>query len=191
MPEEDSIEETNSGIKKKGNWKEIAEFGEDVEDAVEGSADEKSVEKFQEWRPRVEESERDVKRKTVKEAKLDENELEQNSKGMTEDLKEASGKAVEAGKKTAKRKNPEKEVKDASRDAARPFYSKLAKLFRRFESFIYSNVVLALNPYYLDTQDFSADIKHRKQGKFEMDISVPKERQRKELKEEFKEDIDD
>lgn len=183
MMEED-VEETNSGVKKKGDWEEIAEFGEEVEEVVDGSADESSVDKFNEWRPRVEESERDVKRKTVDEAVLPEKKLEEESNGV-EDLKQASGKAAEAGRKVAKRKNPEPEVKDASKDAAKPFYSGIAKIFRKLENLIYSNIVLALNPYYLDTQDFSADIKHKKNGKFEMDVSAPKEEMRKDLKEGF------
>jgi hypothetical protein len=180
----EEVEETNSGVKKKGDWKEIAEFGEEVEEVVEDSADDSSVEKFNEWRPRVEESERDVKRKTVDEAVLTEKEMEKQSNGM-EDIKQASGKAAEAGKKAARIENPEPEIKDASKDAAKPFYSGIAKIFRKLENLIYSNIVLALNPYYLDTQDFSADIRHKKDGKFEMDVSAPKEEMRKDLKEGF------
>jgi hypothetical protein len=187
MMDED-VEETNSGVKKRGSWKEIAEFGEEVEDAVKDSAWEQSVEKFEDWRPRAEESERDVKKKTVDKAVLNEKELEKESNGVTEDLKDASGKAAEAGRKAVKRKNPEKEVRDASKDVAKPFYSKLAQIFRAIENFVYSNIVLTLNPYYLDTEDFSADIKHRKDGEFEMDISAPREQQRENLKKEFRED---
>jgi hypothetical protein len=186
MVEEDSVEETNSGVKKKGSWKEIAEFGEDVRDAIDGSAGEDSIDKFEDWRPRVEESERDVKKKTVDKAVLDRKELERESDGAASDLKQASGKVTEAGRKAAKRKNPEEEIKGASKDAAKPFYSKFAKLFRGIESFVYSNIVLKLNPYYLDTEDFSADIKHRSRGEFEMDISVPKEEEREELKDSFR-----
>jgi hypothetical protein len=184
---ESEVKETNSGVKKKGSWKEIAEFGEEVEDAIDGSAGQDSVEKFNEWRPRIEESERDVKRKTVDEAVISEKQIEKDSNGV-KDLKEASGKAAEAGKKAAKRENPEPEIKDASKDAAKPFYSGLAKIFRKFENLVYSRIVLALNPYYLDTQDFSADIKHKRKGEFEMDVSAPKEDMRKDLKEGFEND---
>jgi hypothetical protein len=187
MEKERSVEETNSGVKKRGNWKEIAEFGEEVENVIEDSAVESPVEKFNEWRPRVEESERDVKRKTVDEAVLPEKEMEKDSNGV-KDLKEASGKAAEAGKKAAKAENPEQEIKDASKDAAKPFYSGIAKIFRKLEDLIYSKIVLKLNPYYLDTEDFSADIKHRRKGEFEMDVSAPKEDMRKDLKEGFEKD---
>jgi hypothetical protein len=187
MEEDRTVEETNSGVKKRGNWKEIAEFGEEVESVIEDSADESSVEKFNEWRPRVEESERDVKRKTVDEAVIPEKEMEKDSNGV-KDLKDASGKAAEAGKKAAKVENPEQEIKDASKDAAKPFYSGIVKTFRKLEDLIYSKIVLKLNPYYLDTEDFSADIKHRRKGEFEMDVSAPKEDMRKDLKDGFEND---
>lgn len=185
---EENIEETNSGIKKKGNWKEISEFGEDVEKAMDKAAGEESVKKFDEWRPKVEESERDVKKKTVDKAVINENKLEKESDGVTRDLRQASGKMTEAGKKAAKRESPEKEIVDASEEVAKPFYSKLAKLFRTAENFIYSQIVLRFNPYYLDTEDFSADMKHRKNGEFEMDVNVPQEEPRQKLKKEFRED---
>lgn len=184
----EDVEETNSGVKKRGDWKEISEFGEEIEEAMEDEADERSVEKFEDWRPRIEESEMDVKKKTVDKALLDEKELEKESNGVASDLKDASDKMTEAGKKAAKRENPEEQLKDASEDAAKPFYSKFAKLFRTVENLVYSKIVLALNPYYLDTEDFSADIKHRHGGEFEMDVSVPREEPREKLKENFRED---
>ncbi len=185
------IEETNSGIKKKGNWKEISEFGEDIRKVMDGTAGESSVEKFDDWRPKVEESEQDVKKKTVEKAVINENKLEKESDGVTKDLRQASGKVTEAGKKAVRKENPEEEIVGASEEVAKPFYSKLAKAFRTVENLIYSQIVLRFNPYYLDTEDFSADIKHRRRGQFEMDVNVPEEEPREKLKEEFREGRDE
>lgn len=182
----EDVEETNSGVKKKGNWKEISEFGEEVEHAMEESVRDESLERFGEWRPKVEESERDVKKKTVDEAVLSENGLEKEAEGVTKDLKNASGKMAEAGKKAAKKQNPEKEIVKASEEAARPFYSKIAKLFRQIESKVYSWFALRFNPYYLDTEDFAVDMKHRKNGEFEMDVAVSEEETRNQLKQRFR-----
>jgi hypothetical protein len=187
MERDQPVEETNSGVKKRGNWAEITEFGEKVEDVIQDSAGKSSIGKFSDWRPRIEESERDVKQKTVDKAVLTEKEIEKDSNGV-EDLKEASGKAAKAGKKAVKAENPEHEIRDASKNAAKPFYSGIAKIFRRLENLIYSKIVLKLNPYYLDTEDFSADIKHRKGGEFEMGVSAPKKDMRKDLKEGFEKD---
>ena len=181
----ENVKETNSGVKKEGNWKEISEFGEEVEEAMDGTAEEKSLEQFDEWRPKVEESERDVKKKTVDKAVLSENKLEKQSDGVTKDLKQASGKVAEAGKKAAKKQSPEREIVEASEDVAKPFYSSIARFFRQLESRVYSWISLRFNPYYLDTEDFSVDMRHRRNGNFEMDVKVPEEEKREELKKRF------
>lgn len=190
MAESDSennknVEETNSGIKKKGNWKEISEFGKEVEEAISDSVQDESVERFDSWRPKVEESERDVKKKTVDEAVIPENKLEKETEGVAKDLKQASGKMAKASKKAAKQQNPEKEIFEASEEAARPFYSKIAKFFREIESRVYSWFALRFNPYYLDTEDFAVDMKHKRKGEFEMDVAVSEEETREQLKERF------
>lgn len=181
------VEKTNSGVKKRGSWKDIAEFSEKVEEAVKGKADPESMEKFDEWRPKLEEAEGDIKRKTVEEAELDKNGMEKESNGIKRDLRDASEKTVEAGKKAANKKNPEKEVVKASEDAAKPFYSKLAKAFREFEKLVYSKIALRFNPYYLDTDDFSVDMKNKGNGSYEMDVRAPEEETRRKLKQEFRE----
>lgn len=181
MAEEDSLKETNSGVKKKGNWKDIAEFGEEVEQALDG-AEKESVERFGKWRPKVEESESDVKKKTVEEAILPENRLEKESEGVKEDLKEATDKMAKAGKIASKKQVPDKEIIEASEEAAKPFYSKIASFIRRMEHAIYSWITLRFNPYYLDTEDFSVDMKQSRPGEFEMDVAVIEEEKRDELK---------
>lgn len=185
MMEADGVKETNSGVKKRGNWKKIAEFSQQIEEALKGSAKDESVEKLSDWRPRRDEAEGDIQKKTVDNAVIKENKLEEESNGVREDLKEASKNAAEAGKKAAEKKNPEKEVVKASEEAAKPFYSKVAKAFRSFEDFVYKNIVLRFNPYYLDTEDFSVDMKSRGGGEYEMDVKVPDEETREDLKEEF------
>lgn len=187
MMEVNGVKETNSGVKKTGSWKKIADFSEKVEKALKGSAKDESVQKLSDWRPRTEEAEGDIQEKTVDNAVIRENKLEQESNGVKEDLKSASKNAAEAGKKAAEKKNPEKEVAKASEEAARPFYSKVAKAFRGFEDFVYRNIVLRFNPYYLDTDDFSVDMKSKGGGEYEMDVKVPDDETRENLQQEFEE----
>lgn len=180
--EEKNVEETNSGVKKKGSWKEISEFGEKVGDAMEEEADSESIERFDDWRPKVEETERDIKRKTIDEAVHSEKKIEEKSDGVANDLKNASTKVKEAKDKAAQKQSPGEELMEASEEAAKPFYSGFVAFLRRVESKVYSWFALRFNPYYLDTQDFSVDVKHRKNGEFEMDVAVPEEGTREELK---------
>ena len=181
------IEETNSGVKKIGDWKKIAEFSEQLEKVLEKTADKESVEELSNWRPKTDEAEGDIQKKTVDSAVIKENKLEEQSNGVKQDLKEASKNAAEAGKKAAEKKDPEKEVAKASEEVAKPFYSNIAKAFRSFENFVYRNIILRFNPYYLDTEDFSVDMKSTGGGEYEMDVKVPDEQTRKDLKKEFEE----
>lgn len=180
----EEVQETNSGVKKRGNWREVAEFGEELEEAMEDSEiDEASVEKFNEWRPKTEEAEVDMREKTIDTAVMDEKKVEEESNGVRKDLKEAGEKVAEAGKK-AREKNGEagEELVNASEEAARPFLSKAIKLFRDFESFVYSKFSLRGDRFYLDTKDFSVDMKSS-HGEYEMDVNVPQEEPRQQLRE--------
>lgn len=176
------MEKTNSGVKEKGEWYEIAEFGRQLEEVMEDrGVDGDSLEKFREWRPKEEEAENDMKRKTVDEAVVNRKKVEDKDDGMREGVKEASGKMAEAGKKAVNGGGTEKEVVEASEDVVIPVFSRLVKVFRRFESMVYSRFSLRDNRYYLDTEDFSVDVKS-KDGEYEIDVSVPEKGFREEVK---------
>ena len=183
---DENVEETNSGVKKKGNWKEVADFGEEVEEAMKDEVDEESIEDFEEWRPKREEAENDMKKKTVDKAVIKENNLEKDSEGV-KDFKNASHQIAEASKKAAKKEKPSKEITEASEDVVRPIYSRMAKFFRRVEKIVYSKVALRKNPYYFDAKNFSASFKSGKQ-KYEMEINVLEDNTRNKMKEELEED---
>lgn len=177
-----SVRETNSGVKKEGNWEDITDFAEQVEEVIENSdLDEDSVEEYRRWRPRKEEAENEVKKKTIEEASMKETRLEKESKGTIKDIEEAKEKAVEAGKKAGKRELPEKEIKDASKDLSRPFVSELFRVCRRIERFIYSRIMLRDKTYYFDTKDVSANMKSKK-GQYQMEINIPEKEPRNEVK---------
>lgn len=181
MPKD--IEETNSGVKKSGSWKEVAEFGEEVKEALEGSEmDDSSVEEFEDWRPKREEAENDMKKKTVEEALLQKQRMEEETEGVRKDLRTATEEVANAGKKAARKEAPEKEFIEASEKAARPFLSTVLKSFRKFEQLVYSTIILRGKRYYLDTEDFSVDMKSNR-GNYEMDVNVPEENPRRDLKE--------
>ncbi len=177
----EGFEETQSGFRKKGDWKEIAEFGEELEKAMEEAVDQASLKKFREWRPKKTEAENDMKKKTVEEAVVRKRKIEEETKGVRGDLKDAGGKVAEAGKNARKPSEAEKELKDASEEAARPFISDAVKLFRRFESLVYSKLSLRGNRYYLDTEEFSVDVKSHR-SEYEIDVNVPEEDPRRALK---------
>lgn len=179
MPED--IKKTNSGVRKKGDLEDIAEFARDVEDVMrEENARDESIEKFDEWRPREDDDDRDIKRKTVKAASIPEKKLEKKSNGV-KDIADAGEKAVKAGKKLGKGEKPESEVKDASRKFLQPLYSLSAKATRKIEEKLYSDLMLKFNPYFFDTEDFSADLRSRDED-YVIDVDVSDKNSRDKLK---------
>ncbi|MFB6147985.1 MAG: DUF5828 family protein [Candidatus Nanohaloarchaea archaeon] len=181
----EDAEKTNSGVRKSGDWEEVAEFGEEVEEAMQQSdMDEESVEKFRDWRPKQEEAENDMKRKTVDKALVEEKEVEEKDEGVRNGIKQASGKMADAGKEAVNGNRAEREMVDASEEFAIPIISRIIKAFRRIESLVYSRFLLRDDRYYLDTEDFSVDMKSR-DGEYEMDVRVPTESPREELHEEM------
>lgn len=178
---EENIEETNSGVRKKGDLKDIAEFTEEVEEVMDGEADEESVEKFREWRPREEDGRSDLQRKTVEAASINRKEAEKESNGV-KDIAKAGEETVKAGKKLGKGESPGSEVKDASKKAVRPIYSGSAKITRKLERKIYSGLMLKFNPYFFDTEDFSVDLRDR-ENDYVIDVDVSDKSSRDALKE--------
>ncbi len=185
----ENLEETNAGVKKKGNWKEVAKFGQKVEEVMEESdIDESSVEEFQEWRPKTDEAENDMKKKTVERASMNEKRVEEESNGVRNDIKDASEKAAEAGKKAAHRENPEPEIKEASKGVLRPFFAKSIEYLRDLEEDIYSKIMLKFNPFYLDTEDLTVDFRAKRDGDYEMDVNVSGNGAREKIKRELREE---
>lgn len=182
-------EEINSGVRKEGSWNEISEFAEKVLDILQDlDLDEKHVEEYGEWMPKKNEAEREFKEKTAKDATLAHKQVEDKSKGVKEDLGDASKKMAKAGKKAAKKQKPEQEVKEASLDILDLFSAKMVRLTRKLEEVLYSRIMMRFNPYYFDTEEFSADVRRKKNGDYTFDINVPREEPRKNLKKELEDD---
>lgn len=180
MNEED-LEETNAGVKKNGDIEEVADFARKVEEGLKDEVEEKSIEDFNGWRPREEDKEKDIERKTVEAASISSKSVEEKSNGV-EDISEAGKKTVEATKKAVKRENPDQELKEASKKIKRPIKSGSRKAARGLEEGIYSKVMTKLNPYFFDTKEFSADLRANKDGSYSMEVSVPDSDKRNNLK---------
>jgi len=144
---DDSVEETNSGVKKKGDIEDVADFAREVEKGLENEVEDESINEFNEWRPRENEEKEDFAKKTVELASISEKKAEKNSKGV-KDFSNAGKNVVEAGKKAVKRENPQKELKKASKEMVRPIYSESIKVARGFEEEVYSKIMIRFNPYF-------------------------------------------
>lgn len=177
---DEGLEETNAGVKKKGDIEEVAEFAEKLEEGLEDEVEEESIEDFDDWRPRQEDGKKDIEEKTVKAASLKKSPNEEASNGI-KDFSDAGRKTVEAGKKLAKGKPPNSELKEASRKMKRPVESGSRKMARGFEHQVYSKLMIKLNPYFFDAKEFSADLRANKDGSYSMEVNIPDSSKRSHL----------
>lgn len=178
---DEEVEETNAGVKKKGDLDDVAGFARDVEEVMDEEADDsESVERFRDWRPREDDSKEDMRRKTVEAATVPEKKLEEKSDGA-KDIAKAGEKAVNGGKKLKKGEKPSGEFREASKRFVRPFYSISAKITRKLEEKVYSDLMLKFNPYFFDTEEFSADLRRNK-GRYVFDVGVSDKNSRERLK---------
>mgnify|MGYP006269405589 CR=1 FL=1 len=176
----EDFEETNAGVKKKGDIEEVAEFAEKLEEGLEEEVEKDSIQDFDDWRPRQEDGKKDIEKKTVEAASLKRSSNEEESNGVR-DLSEAGRKTVEAGKKLVKGENPNSELKEASKKMAKPVESGSRKMARGFEHQVYSKLMIKLNPYFFDAKEFSADLRARKDGSYSMEVNIPDSSKRSHL----------
>lgn len=178
------FEETNSGVKKKGDLEDIAEFSEEVKDVMDGANVEKeSLKEFESWRPKKNDDEEEIREKTVKKASISEKDSEKETGGLKKDFSKAGEAVKDAGRKMENGKNPSKTLKKVPKRVIRPFNSISVKTLRKLEEKIYRNMT-RFNPYFFDADEFSADLRKRK-GSYVMDVNVPDEKHRSNLKEEM------
>lgn len=172
MSNEENVSQTNAGIRKKGEIKDVAEFAREVEKMMkQAGLEQDTLEEFEEWRPREDDSDKNIKDKTVEQASLGKTDLE-DTEGMVKDLNKAKKNFDEAGKKIKEKKAPEREIKEASKDATKPLFSRLIKYSRYLEKEVYSKIMLRFNPYYFDSKEVSADLREKKNGQYNMDVNT-------------------
>ncbi len=104
-------ETTHSGIKIEGDWEDMCGFARKLEGILKKSYEKEiptedmddSIEGYKKWRPREEEDEEELSKRTAEEASIEEKDVEKDFKGTDEELKSA-GKKVKEGINGAKEK---------------------------------------------------------------------------------------
>jgi len=97
-------ETTHSGIKIEGGWEDICGFARDLEEILKESYEKEetsediddSIEDYNKWRPREEEDENELSKRTAEEASMEEKNVERDFKGTDKELKSAGEKVKES-----------------------------------------------------------------------------------------------
>lgn len=189
-------ETTHSGIKVEGNWEDICDFARDLEGILKESYERKdyaenmddSIENYKDWRPREEEDEEDITKKTAEEASMEEKDVENDFKGTDEELKSAGKKVKDSiSRATDEKRSATAELKEASKCINRLVGCKSIKSLRKMEKAIYEQVMLKFNPYYFDTEYFSVNLEE-KNDYYLLTVNIPEEKLRENIKKGFKEE---
>lgn len=188
---EPNLELTNAGLKVEGDWKEVCVFAKNIESFFdENAADERSVEEYDHWRPREEEDEKELIKRTARKACLDKKEVEEVFNGAREEL-EAAGENIKKGMNGEEHRA--ENIKEASRDIERLVEAESIKSIRKLEKMIYEDIMLRFNPYYFDTEDFSVNLEKISDGgdeRYKLAINVSNEEMRKKIKDEVRKRTD-
>ncbi len=155
----EEIEITNSGLKFEGEWEEVCDFSREVEKAMEEYLDsEEEVDEYEEWRPHLEDCDKDMKEKTAEEAALKEKKIEEDFEGAKKEFDEAEEKLVESVEDVREGVDPSKDLKEALLDIEEVVGVESIRSLRKMEETIYKKLMLKMNPCYFDTEDFSVNL---------------------------------
>ncbi len=151
------IELTNSGVRLKGPWDQVCDFAKGFENVIKKTdMGEQTLSKYQYWRPRKNDSEDDIKRKTVEEAKINIKDVK-NSK-IAKKVNEISGSKDDI-------------IKNTTSKAIKTIYFESVKCFIKMEEIVYGKLMLNFNPYFFDREEFSANLRVKDKNRCEFNIN--------------------
>lgn len=177
------LEKTNAGVRKKGNFEEVAEFAENVEKAMkEENLDDKAIEEFNEWRPKINEDINDVEKNTVESAVKEETRREKNYEGVKKNVEKAEKHAEKVPKKVKDRETPFREFLSLFRSLFNPLVVLGAKIFKWVQVNVYKRFMLKFNDFYFNSLEVAADLRHKREGVYDLDINFKDDSKREDLK---------
>ncbi|MFP3871550.1 MAG: DUF5828 family protein [Candidatus Aenigmatarchaeota archaeon] len=159
------VEYTHAGVEFRGDWDEVCIFARSLETVMEeNSSDEEAVEKYNKWRPREKEDEKDITKKTVEEASIEKKGVEDGYDGPKEELEKAGEKIKKGVAETVKIDDSDEgssteKIKRASKNIERLVGAESIRSIRKLEKLIYQGLMLRFNPCYFDTEEFSISFK--------------------------------
>lgn len=181
---------TNTGLKIEGELEEIAEFSEEMKEALDEAIErEEPIEDFDYWKPEKGDDEEDIKDRTASLDSISKKEVEKKSNGLKEDISEAKCELEELtedldGSDDDGDTGVKESILEAYKKLFKPLASESLKAVRRAEEIIYSKIMLNFNPYYFNAREFSVSLEE-KDGEFELDFSSPQKECRRTLRRNF------
>ncbi len=187
---------TLSGMKSEGDWDEVCDFARRLENILKTVSENQgkkaikeimgeyqlSIKRYHEWRPRENENETIISKRTATTASLKKQKVEKEFNGTTKELQIAGKKVKET---IICRKNKEKsteELKEASKCIYRILGAKSVGSIRKFEKLVYEKIMLRFNPYSFDTEHFSVNLQRINNGRYRLTVNVSNDMLRKKIR---------
>ena len=182
------MQESVSGFKRRGEWGDVVEHGEQITEALrQAGVDGDAFEEWNEWRPKSHERlGEDVKQKTADQAHVSEGKGEQAGESPGEDLQTAGEKVTETYEKLADNdtESAVERWQDSIDYVARAADSAGRKMLRSVEDTVYQKVMTRFTPYYFDNELISANLQWvRSQDEFEFEVNVNDDDRKDEVRE--------
>ncbi len=180
------VEITNSGLKFEGDWEEICDFSEKLEEVMDKYLEDKDeIEDYDDWRPKEKDTEDDVKEKTAEEAAVKEKNIEKDFEGAKEELGEAEEKLADSVHDVLNGIDPSYDLKEALLKIEKVVGVESVRSIRKIEETIYKKLMLKFNPYYFDREDFSVNLERKKDHHYVLTINVTDEKLREHFQDSF------
>ncbi len=156
------MERNGFELVETGDWDEIAVFCRTLSDVLKGRVSDPTIDRFETWRPRAEETAGELREKTAEDESLQETRIEQESEGAAQELSAAGAEVKQGGKDMVQGQPKEtvKDVGDAGNSVARGFLPPFIRLFRAIEKVLYTNIIGKTSPDYFESDEFTVALEH-------------------------------
>ncbi len=182
---------TNAGIRYQGNWEDICDFADYLSDIIDEHIDGgEALSDYEEWKPEEDGCEARLSKKTAEEASIEETKIEKDFNGAKEELDDARNDLLESVEDATNGNDPRGELKEACKKIGRAMGAKSIESIRVLEMQIYDKIMLQLNPYYFDEEDFSIHLEQNDEtDHYTLTLNITDEEVREAVKDRVKEDL--
>ena len=182
----EEVEITNSGLRFEGDWERVCDFSKKLEDVMNDYIESKrELDDFDEWRPHENDSDEDMKEKTAEEAVVGEQKIEEGFEGAKEELGKAEEKMIDSIEDIKNGIDPSKDLKAALVELEKILGVESLRSIRKIEKTIYKKLMLKMNPYYFDTEDFSVNLDFEKDDLYCLKINMSEDDLREHVQDRF------
>lgn len=168
---------TNAGIKYQGDWDEICEFADYLSEIIDEHIDDKNLDNYNDWKPEKHEDENVLSGKTAKEASINETKIEKKASDTKKQHMNEERDSFDSSN--------DNRVRRVCKGLGRTMGAKSIESIRKIEIQIYDKIMLRLNPFYFDVENFSINVE-KNNGYYILSLNIPDEDIRKDIKKKLK-----